>query len=291
MQQVYRFHMAEQLTITWQVSSNFAAKVLDDTLAGHSAVEAKPTNPYQLKIWKTNGLVITLFEKTLLVQGCLNDSTRRLVQDIAEIKGLSLDHKNAGRLAAILPKRQNAILCPDCGQSFFMIEASIAGLDVLFTRECGHADKIRPPMMMLNSRVLPDISVLVSKAISRLAELGHFVGFEVLVPDFVMNVMDLLGSAQKEAVSIELGRLRKLEQDGKLKITSYKDGARSPTTKEEFQAEEDNRILEIAHLTNSILVTSDKNQRDKALIGGRPTIYLPGEVLGKLRIVEEVRTP
>ena len=172
-----------------------------------------------------------------------------------------------------------------------MIEASIAGLDVLFTRECGHADKIRPPMMMLNSRVLPDISVLVSKGISRLAELGHFVGFEILVPDFVLNVLDLLGSAQKEAASIELNSLRKLEQTGRLKIINYRDGVKLPSSKEEFQAEEDNRILEIAHLTNAILVTSDKNLRTKALMGSRPTIYVPGEVLGKLRIVEEVRTP
>lgn len=282
--------MSEQATITWQVSSNFAVKPLEETLVGYSAEEAKPTSKYQLKVWKANGLVITLFEKKLVIQGCLNENTRRLVQNIAEIKGLGLDHRNAERLAGILPKRQNAILCPECGQSFFMIEASIAGLDVLFTRECGHTDKIRPPMMMLNSRVLPDISVLVSKAISRLAELGHFAGFEILVPDFVLNVLDFLGSAQKEAASIELTNLRKLEQTGKLKIINYKDGVRPPTSKEEFQAE-DNRILEIAHLTNAILVTSDKNQRDKALIGSRPTIYIPGEILGKLRIIEEVRNP
>jgi rRNA-processing protein FCF1 len=283
--------MAEQVTITWQVSSNFATKTLEDTLARYGTEETQPTNKYQLRVWKADGLAITLYEKSLVVQGCLNDNTRRLMQNIAEIKGLSLDSKNAVRLARVLPKRQNAILCPECGQPFFMIEASIAGLDVLFTTECGHADRIRPPLMMLNSRILPDISVLVSKAISRLTDLGHFVGFEILVPDFVLNALDLLGSAQKDAASIELTNLRKLEQTGALKVINYKDGLKMPTTKEEFQAEEDNRILEIAHLTNAILVTSDKNLKDKALIGSRPTIHIPGEILGKLRIVEQVRTP
>lgn len=110
-------------------------------------------------------LTVSLYKKSMVLQGKLNDRTRRLPQDSAAIEGLSLDQKNSGRLAKILPRRQNAILCPECRQSSFMIEASISRLDVLFRRDCGHADKIRRPLMMLNSRILPAISMLVSKAL------------------------------------------------------------------------------------------------------------------------------
>src|SRR5207245_209026 len=160
-------------------------------------------------------------------------------------------------------------LCPECREYSFLLEGSTSGLDIVFKRECGHVDKIRPPMMMLNSRVLPDISVLVAKAISRLGELGYFKGFEILIPSFVMNALDLLGREQKEAASAEIQSLRRMEQEGELKIINYNDSIKLPTTKEGFQAEEDNIILSIAHLTNSILVTCDKNLKDKALLASR----------------------
>jgi rRNA-processing protein FCF1 len=283
--------MPEQVTVTWQVSLIFNRSNLDEILAKYRATEAKPTNQYQVKLWRVDGLTITLYEKSMVLQGNLNDMTRRLLQDVAAIEGLSLDQKNADRLAKILPRRQNAILCPECGQSSFMIEASISGLDVLFRRECGHANKIRPPLMMLNSRILPDISLLVSKALSRFAELGYFIGFEILIPDFIMNALDFLGREQKEAASSEIHTLRRMEQQERLKIINYKDGIGPPPNREQFQAEEDNRILDIAHLTNSILVTCDRNLRDKALVGNRPVVYVPGEILGKLKIIEEVRNP
>jgi len=51
------------------------------------------------------------------------------------------------------------------------------------------------------------------------------------------------------------------------------------------------RILEIAHLTNSVMVTCDENFKDRALLANRPTIYIHPDLLSQVKIIEEVRTP
>lgn len=285
-------HMSERADVTWNISRTFERKALEAALARYKATKVRPKTKHQILMWKVNGLTITLYEKSLVVQGRLNDIMKRLLREIAAIKGLALDQKNASKLTNILPRKQNATVCPECGQSSFMIEGYISGLEVLFKRECGHIDKIQPPLTMLNSRILPDISILVAKAISKLAQLGYFRGFEILIPDFIMNAVDFFGKGKKEAVSSEIDALRNMEKkEGMFTIINYQNGIQVSLNRHQFQVEEDNKVLQIAHLTNSILATCDKNLRDKAVLSNRPVIYIPAEILGKIKMISETRNP
>jgi predicted PilT family ATPase len=122
--------------------------------------------------------------------------------------------------------------------------------------------------------------------------LGYFHGFEIVVPQYVMGVVDkYVGRAQKRAISEEIGVLRRLAGENKVSILNYNDGFPMPLTREQFESEEDDKILEIAHLTNSVMVTCDGNFKDKALLANRPTIYINPDLLNQVKVIEEVRTP
>lgn len=284
--------MPAQETLVWQVTSLFKKDDLTLLLQRYNAAPQTLTDKHQLGFWKVDGLTVIYFEKKLLVQGAFADNTYRLLQEISSLDGLTLDDKNAEKFARLFPKKQNAIVCPECRQPSIVIEGMIKGLDVAFRRECGHLDKMRPPLLMLNRRILPDINVLVSKAISGFAALEYFLGFEIVIPDFVMNAIDqFIGSKEKRAISREIANLKALESEEKLTILNYHDGIKLPSDREAFNEDEDNRILEIAHLTNSILITSDKNLKDKASISNRPVVHIPGDILDQVKIIVNVRSP
>lgn len=54
--------------------------------------------------------------------------------------------------------------------------------------------------------------------------------------------------------------------------------------------EEDKVILDFAQFTNSILITADNVFKERAVMQGRPTIYVNPSDFGKLKMIEEVRT-
>lgn len=284
--------MPEQIVIVWEFLPGFSTDLIEKVMEKYRASQRTPTNQFMIQSWKTDGLTVNVFEKKLVVQGTLDEHGKILVQDIAGIEGLRLDAKNQERLAQIFPRRQNAIVCSQCRLPSLLIQSEIAGLEVVFKKECGHADKIKPPFLTLNNRVLPDMNVLVSKALSRFVGLGYFLGFEVVVPQFLMRVIDkYAGKAQKKAISDEIGVLRKLANENRISILNYNDGFPIPSTRERFESEEDDKILEIAHLTNSVMITCDGNFKDKALLANRPTIYIQPDMLEQIKIIEEVRTP
>lgn len=286
------YFMQEQIVIVWEFLPSFDKELIKRVMEKYRAQFRAPSNPYMLQSWKTDGLTINVFEKKLVVQGVLDEHSKVLIQEIAGIEGLRLDAKNQEILARVFPRRQNAIVCSQCRMPSLLIEGEIAGLDVVFKKECGHVDKMRPPFLTLNNRILPDINVLISKALSRFINLGYFHGFEIVIPQYVMGVVDrYVGRAQKRAISEEIGVLRKLASDNKVSILNYNDGFPMPLTREHFESEEDDKILEIAHLTNSVMVTCDGNFKDKALLANRPTIYINPDLLNQVKVIEEVRTP
>jgi len=284
--------MPEQIVIVWEFLPDFDKELIKKVMEKYKAIPRAPSNPFILLSWKTDGLTINVFEKKMVVQGILDEHGKELIQELAGIEGLRLDAKNQERLAQIFPRRQNAIVCSQCRMPSLLIQGEVSGLDIVFKKECGHTDKIKPPFLTLNNRILPDINVLIAKAISRFINVGYFNGFEVVIPQYVMKVADkYLGRAQKSAFSGEVEALRKLADAGKISILNYKDGLPIPSTKEQFEDEEDDKILEIAHLTNSVMVTCDENFKDKALLANRPTIYIHPDLLSQVKIIEEVRTP
>ncbi len=280
--------MPEHVTLVFEISWGFK----EPQLLKHMevAVGKKPTNEYEKRVWSIDGLTIKLYEKKLVVQGGLNYHTKEFLRGLREISGLSLDGKNAMTWLQIFPSRQNAILCSECKETSLTIQGGMEGLDIVFKGECGHKNNLRPPMFMLTNRILPDINILISKSLSRLVELGYFDEFEIVVPEFILDLVDQFkGPSRKEAVSEELSSLRELEKAGKVKLnnlTGIPLSIDASTLKDE-----DKVILELAQLTNSVLLTSDKLLKERAVLQDRPTVYVSPDDYGKLKVIEKVRIP
>jgi len=280
--------MSEHVTLVFDISWGFEEPALLKLM--EIAVQKKPSSSYERKAWSINGLTIMLFEKKLVVQGGLNQNTKEFLQSLKEIPGLSLDGKNVATWLQIFPSRHNAVLCPECKETSLSITGEMEGLDVVFKVECGHKNKLRPPMFMLTNRILPDINILISKTLSRLIELGYFDRFEVVFPEFILDVIDQFkGPSRKDAVSDELTNLRELEKDSKITLNTF---TGLPLTIDlSILKDEDKVILELAQLTNSILMTSDKVLKQRAGLQERPTIYVSPDDYGKIKVIEKVRTP
>ncbi len=277
--------MPTQVTIVWEVLQGFELPTLQSTLTPYKAVELKPGNPYELKVWMGIGLTIKYYEKKLVVQGAVTDRAKPLLRDIAKLGSLTLSDENAAKLERLFPTKHNAIQCPVCRESSLLMEGVLDGLDVVFKRGCGHQDKLQPPLFMLTNRILPDLNMLLSSTLSRLIKLGYFNGFEVVVPDFILDVVDSFkGAGSKKALSSELKELRSLEDNGKIKLLTIQ---QDPTS----IADEYKKILALSQLTNSILLTADGLLKDRALMDRRPTVYLPADAFGQIKMLDEVRNP
>lgn len=279
------------ITIVWKASSRFHEQELVGILRKFEAERQASKSEYELGIWKINGLTVKRYERKIVVQGNLDDYNRNLLPAIEKIDGLTLDAKNAAKLRRIFPSKQNAIICDKCKSVSLLIEGAEEGLDIVFRKVCGHVDRLVAPLTMINSRVLPDINILVSKSLSRLIDLGYFKGFQIVIPEFIFDVIDQFkGSGSKRAVSEELANLRSQESNGKIEIIGLKSDLVN-LEKMDLDRDEDKIILTIAHLTNSVLITADQVLKDRAIMEERPTIFVPPRVFGKIKVIEEVRNP
>jgi predicted PilT family ATPase len=125
-------------------------------------------------------------------------------------------------------------------------------------------------------RILPDICVLISHTLSRVIELGFLNSFEILIPDFIENIVeDLCEGKLKAGFYNEIGKLKELERDRKIDILYCSYGVDLPENKKELVDTEDDIILEVAVSTNSILFTADKGLKDKAVSVKQPVIFIP----------------
>ncbi len=279
--------MPENVTLTFEFSADFDEQGFLNYMS--KAQAKKPTGEYERRVWSINGLTIKQYHKKLVVQGSLNDFTKKFLQGLKRVKGITLDQRNAMKFVQIFPSKHNAILCPVCNDAYLVIEGVVEALEVMFRGECGHRNDLTPPFFMLNARILPDISMLISKSLSRLVELGHLNGFEVILPEFILDVVNQFKrSASKDAVSAEFDSLRALAKEGKIRINTL---STPPIDISSPQIDEDRVILDLAHLTNAILVTSDKLFKDRAVMQERPTVYISPDDFGKLKMIQEVRNP
>ncbi len=283
--------MPQQITIVWKVSSRFQEQDLVTVLREFKAEREPSKSEYELGVWKVNGLTVKYYEKKLVVQGNLDDYNKNMLPEIEKIDGLTLDAKNAAKLRRIFPSKQNAIICDECKSSSLLIEGTEEGLDIVFRKECGHVDRLATPLIMINSRILPDINILISNSLSRLIGLGYFKGFEIVIPEFIFDVVDQFkGKGSKDAVSKELANLRSRELKDNIKIIGLKNEL-FDLDKENLTRDENKIILAIAQLTNAVLITADQVLKDRAIIAQRPTIFIPARVFGKIKVIEELRNP
>lgn len=105
----------------------------------------------------------------------------------------------------------------------------------------------------------------------------------------LLDIVDRFkGSSQKSAISEELDNLRKIAEKGSITINTFHNMPFAYQTK--TPEDEDKVILDFAHFTNSFLMTSDKVLKERAVMEGRPTIFVNPDDFGKLKMIEEVRT-
>lgn len=279
------------LTLVWKIGSRFTEASLADILEEAGSTEQESKGEYEKRIWKVNGLTVKLYESSLVVQGKIGSNTLSLLEKTNRIRGLSLDSKNQAKLRALKPISQNALLCDDCGEPFYLVESSISGLDVSFTNQCGHTNPMRSPYSMCVNRILVDVNVLRSKNLSRLVELGFFKGSEFLIPSYLMRCADKYLSGSKRTFSAELENLRKHERQGTISIYNFEDNFEIPKTREDYEVNEDRDLLEIAKITNSIIITSDINFKDQAILAQRPVIYLDPETVSNVKVLHDTRVP
>lgn len=127
-----------------------------------------------------------------------------------------------------------------------------------------------------NIRILPDICILISHTLSRVVELGFLDGFEILLPNFVGIIVEVLCEGKlKAGFYNEIEKLKELESERKIDILYCSYDVDLPQNKKKLIATEDDLILEVAVVTNSILFTADKGLKDKAISIKQPVIYVP----------------
>ena len=137
-------------------------------------------------------------------------------------------------------------------------------------------------------RILPDICVLISHILSRLIELDILDGFEILIPDSVEYIVQILCEGRLQAGFYnEIDKLKELEAKRKIDILYCSYEMPEIKTRDELIAREDDLILEIAVITNSILFTSDKGLRDKASSVKQPVIYFPAKYQKEIKDIAE----
>ncbi len=276
------------INITFGTDSTFDDDDITPILSRYGLEEHETTSEYQIWIYKDHDIVITRFKHKILIQGKEYGRNLDLLREILSIDGLNADSKNDEKIAKLFKTPHNTLFCMECTTPSLLIESEIQGLDISFKMECGHDNDMLPPMFMVTSRILPDINILINGSLSRLIDLGYFKGFEIVLSDFTIHEIDLLGPKLRTGASNEITRLTDLEKDAKIIIFNCTDGVKYPT-KEEFDQKEDDKILEVANLTNSILLTGDRNLKDKAILKKRPTIYIHPKNAEQIKHIHETQ--
>lgn len=139
-----------------------------------------------------------------------------------------------------------------------------------------------------NVRILPDICVLISHTLSRLIELNILNGFEILIPDSIEYIVQILCEGRLQAGFYnEIDKLKELEENRKIDILYCSYEMPEIKNRKELISREDDLVLEIAIVTNSILFTSDKGLRDKAISVKQPVIYFPAKYQKNVKDISE----
>jgi predicted PilT family ATPase len=133
-------------------------------------------------------------------------------------------------------------------------------------------------------RILPDICFLISHVLSRLILLGHLNRFEIVIPDFVEYTMDVICENRlKSRFYSELDELRKLENYKLITILILWLWKNFTGCRKEIIDLEDEFILEIAVITNSVLLTSDEGLKDESNFIKQSVIYIPANIRKRLK--------
>lgn len=262
------------VTLTWLTSQNCEDSEIINILDQFGAEKSEIRSQYQKWVRKGVNFTITRFENKLMIQGKVNDSNINLIKELSQLNSLELDGKSLERYRKLSRFSNNAIVCTECNDPSILITGQVIDSKLLFTKECNHKIDMKPPIMVFTSRIIPDICILVSRLLTKLIYLGYFEDFEIVIPNNVLDIIEILcGPNEKKGALKEIDMLIEMEKEGKIKTFNCKYGKSLPP-KEELEIEEDNFILDLAKLTNSILFTSDGSMTRKARLRKMPVIYI-----------------
>lgn len=280
--------MSKQITISGDLTSLFVPEKFENFLGEKKAQRKESSDRYVLGAWNLDGVNIIRYEKKIVIQGHDTEHNSAIIKELVAFDGINLDHKNMDILSSILPKQQNAIICKDCHSPSLTIEVEVEELKIKFKKECNHTDDMNAPLFMMNFRLLPDINILVSRSLSKLIELNHFTGYEIVVPRLVMNVVDTLDAGKKAGVVEEINALKSLESQGKIKVIDYDDKYNESDVKN-YLSQEDNYLSDISDITNSILITGDNILKSKVQLKNRPVIFIHPKYQSPIKTMYETR--
>jgi len=282
-----------QINIVWEVLPSFDINELKTIMKEHGLIESTPKTEHQKNVWGGSNLNIILFKSNkLLMQGKKTEFGIKIMQDLSNIGGLTLDHKNAKKMSSLLTKIQNALICPKCNSLTYLLEGEIEGFYLKFkSKGCGHVNSLSPPLWMCNFRILPDLNILIGQLLSMCINLGYFKDFEIVIPEFVIHSIDhYVGSKHKKSAKKEIEALQEFDNKNIITLTHFNLGLKDNLNETNFNEEEDNCILKAVNYTNSILLTSDEILKDRSIMDGRPTIFLPQNIVSDLKHIEKVES-
>ena len=97
----------DSVNLVFIATSEFEEDILSKYVKGWKGTTKKATNEYQRFFWSVNGLSVILYSEKLVVQGRLNEFTKRFIRGLRDVKGLTLDSENADKYMKLFPVRQN----------------------------------------------------------------------------------------------------------------------------------------------------------------------------------------
>lgn len=277
-----------QITLNPEIGGLFELGKFEVFMSSKNANTKSTNSEYEMAKWEINGVNISVYEKKIVIQTKKDPAYHSTVKDICDFPGVIMNTENKTKLASMAPKSHNSMLCPTCYGLSRTIVSGTKGLEITFLHECKHENKMTDPILILNNRILPDLNILISNSLSRLIGMGHFDGYEVIIPKFAMRVAETLGGSKKAGISNEISKLKSLEDEGKIKVMNYGD-IDDDESVEKMLSHEDEKLAEISDITNSILVTSDNLFKSNRVLENRPVILIPGDIQEAIKTIHEAR--
>lgn len=275
--------------------SNFDEETfINFLIENYGFIKQENNHPTVINFLKMDKVTITTYNSKILFQSDDSKSSFDLVNSLYNLNCLDMDDTNLSKFKDFQRKfkntlNHNSLYCKDCSEkSNYLINLDVSENSLSFIfNNCHHEIEMNSQLLMVNNRILPDLSVLQARTLSKCIYLGYFKNFEIVIPSFLLDVVDKLSSKNgKKGISKEIDTLRSYENKYGFSIYNchYENHI---FNKEILEDQEDNIILKLAHMTNSILFTQDNILKSKAIVQKRPTLYLDSEQSKNLKKIIE----
>lgn len=278
--------MKGNLTIVFSKKSNFVKNDLINLLIGLGFTSEKSSDH---TVYKDNSIGISIndYQNTIVVQGTESRESRAVVAKLANWDSLVMKGKNFKKYLEIFSPENGKIICPECGKTSNYVHGVVDDAqNISFQGDCGHEISTTSPIIISRGRILPDMNRLISKSTSRLINSGFFLGFEIVIPEYYEKYVDACfnpNGKRRRAFIEELGKLKELEGEGKIKLYSFPFYDKLKECNQEEQIE-DEVIIDIGQKTQSLIISGDSTVIQKLKIRGLEGILTDGKIDRALKI-------